>query len=390
MAFLTLKDLDFKEKTVLVRVDFNVPLANGNVTDDKRIRAALPTIEYLLKQKAIVILMSHLGKPDGGVVEELRMDAVAATLSKLLKKPVHKLDDCVGAEVEDFLNECTFGEIVLLENLRFHAEEELNDDDFSQSLAELADVFVNDAFGTMHRAHASVVGITKYLPSCAGFLVEKELTMLGKLLQNPERPFVAIMGGAKVSDKINVIKNLLTKVDALLIGGAMMFTFLALGYEVGKSKVERDKMALAKELLGNKKIVLPTDTIVAPSVDAKATVVSVKEMPAEQIGLDIGPETLATYISILQKAKTVFWNGPMGMFEVKQFAAGTNELAKAMANSKATTVVGGGDAVAAVEQLKLEDKFTHVSTGGGASLEFLEGKKLPGVAALEEAARRKA
>ncbi len=381
----SVKEADVAGKCVLVRVDFNVPLKNGKISDDKRIRAALPTIEFLRKKKAKVILMSHLGRPDGKIAEDLRLGPVALHLSKLLKHPVHYVFDCIGAEIEDTVRGLHEGDVLLLENLRFYPEEEANDIGFAQKLAALADVYVNDAFGVSHRAHTSVHAITKYMPSYAGFLLQKEVDILSSLLKSPKRPFIAIMGGAKVSDKIGVIENLLKKVDAILIGGAMMFTFYkALGYEVGKSKFEADKISLAKSLLkkGKRKIVLPTDMIIASSSDKKGRVCSANKIPKNTMGLDIGPETQAVYAEIISEAKTVFWNGPMGLFEKKSFAKGTFAVAKAMAKAKAVTVVGGGDSVAAVERLKL--KFTHVSTGGGASLELLEGRKLPGIAALDE------
>ncbi len=381
----SVKEADVAGKCVLVRVDFNVPLKDGKISDDKRIRAALPTIEFLRKKKAKVILMSHLGRPDGKVVEDLRLGPIALHLSKLLKHPVHYVFDCIGSDVEDNIRGLHEGDVLLLENLRFYAEEEANDAGFAQKLAALADVYVNDAFGVSHRAHASVHAVTKFLPSYAGFLLQKEVDILSNLLKSPKRPFIAIMGGAKVSDKIGVIESLLKKVDAILIGGAMMFTFYnALGYEVGKSKFESDKIALAKSLLkkGKRKLVLPVDVVVSASQDKKGKVCSVKKMPKSMLGLDIGPETQAIYTEIIREAKTVFWNGPMGLFENKEFAKGTFAVAKAMSKAKAVTVVGGGDSVAAVEKLKLN--FTHVSTGGGASLELLEGKKLPGVAALDE------
>lgn len=383
----SLKEADVKGKRVLVRIDFNVPLKNGKVGDDKRIRAALPTIEFLRKKRAKVILASHLGRPDGKVVEGLRMLPVAERLSKLLKYPVHCSTDCIGAEVEDQVRGLHDGDVLMLENLRFYPEEEANDRMFAQKLAGFADFYVNDAFGTCHRAHASVAAITEFLPAAAGFLLEKEVKMLSSLLKNPKHPFVAIMGGAKVSDKIGVIDNLLKKVDAILIGGAMMFTFYkALGWEIGKSKFEANKLNLAKALLkkGKKKIFLPTDVIVAKATDSKnAKIFPAHKLPKSMLGLDIGPETQEIYAEIIREAKTVFWNGPMGMFENKTFAKGTYAIAKAMSNCKGMTVVGGGDSVAAVEQLKLGSKFSHVSTGGGASLEFLEGKKLPGIAALD-------
>ncbi|HLF54625.1 MAG TPA: phosphoglycerate kinase [Candidatus Nanoarchaeia archaeon] len=381
----SLKEADVKGRRVLVRVDFNIPLKNGKVVDDKRIRAALPTIDFLRKKKAKVILISHLGRPDGKVVEDLRLEPIAHALSKMLKYPVHHEPDCIGSDVEDRVRTLHDGDVLLLENLRFYPEEEADDDLFAQKLAAFADVYVNDAFGTCHRAHASVHAVTRYLPSYAGFLLEKEVKVLSSLLKNPKRPFVAVMGGAKVSDKIKVIENLLKRVDAILIGGAMMFTFYkALGYNIGKSKFEADKVALAKALLkkGKKKLALPIDVVVALSPKAKGKVMSSRSIPKSMMGLDIGPVTQQIYANIIRDAKTVFWNGPMGMFEVKRFAKGTLSIAKAMAECRGVTVVGGGETVSAVE--KLSKKFTHVSTGGGAALEFLEGKSLPGIAALDD------
>ena len=382
-----LKDLDVKQKKVIVRVDFNVPLdTHGRVVDDTRIRAALPTIKYLLKQKAAIILISHLGRPGGKVVEGLRMNSVAKRLQTLLKKKVVKLDECISPDVEDAAEKLKPGEIILLENVRFNPEEEANNPDFAGALASLGKVFVSDAFGTLHRSHASVVGIAKRLPSAAGFLVEKEVKQLSKLLKKPKKPFVAVLGGAKVSDKIEVIKNLLKKVDKLLIGGAMAYTLLkAQGHGIGNSKFEPGKLGLAKKLLklGKKKIVLPVDNVVAKEPKQKSKVVGV-DIPDGLVGLDIGPETAALFCSAVKKAKTVFWNGPLGMFEVKQLAKGTNIVAKCISKVRGFTVVGGGDSVEAVKALKLEKKFSHVSTGGGAALEFLEGKKLPGIIALEQ------
>ncbi|MBN2111820.1 phosphoglycerate kinase [Candidatus Woesearchaeota archaeon] len=386
MKYRTLKDFKFSNKEVLVRVDFNVPLdEKGRITDDKRIRAALPTIKYLIKQNAMVILMSHLGRPKGEIVESLRMDAVAERLSKLLGKEVVKMDECIGSDVEDYVDEMVPGEVILLENLRFYPEEKDNNAEFAQELAELAQFYVNDAFGTCHRADASVEAVTRYLPGCAGFLVEKEIKVMGKALEKPKKPFIAVMGGVKVSDKIEVINNLLKKVDKLLIGGAMMFTFLkAKGHDVGKSIVEDDKIALAKKLLKNRKIVLPVDCVAGDKFEknAKPKIVGVDKIKG--MGLDIGPKTIKMYSDLIKKSKTVIWNGPMGKFEWKKFSKGTDGVAKAMAKSKAVTIVGGGDSAAAVEQLKLEGKMTHVSTGGGASLDFFAGKKLPGLVALEK------
>jgi phosphoglycerate kinase len=384
----SVKEADIAGKCVLVRVGFDVPLKNGRVADDTRLRAALPTINLLRKKKAKVILITHLGRPNGQVVEDFRLAPVAKTLSKLLKYPVLYELDCIGSDVEEKVREMHEGDVLLLENLRFYPEEEANDKGFAQKLAAFSDIYVNDAFSVCHRAHASVSAITEFLPSYAGLSLEKEVAMLSSLLKNPKRPFIAIMGGAKVSDKIGVIKSLLKKVDSILVGGAMMFTFYkALGYEIGKSKFEADKVALAKTLLkkGKKKILLPIDVVVAGSTEAEdAKIYPVSRMPKNVMGLDIGPETQAIYAEIIKEAKTVFWNGPMGMFEKKPFDKGTLSVAKAMASCKGITVVGGGDSVAAIEKAKLSDKFTFVSTGGGASLEFLEGKKLPGLAALDE------
>ncbi len=333
----------------------------------------------------MIILCAHLGRPNGKIDDRLRMDAVAKRLSTLLGKNVAKLDDCIGNDVETFIDEMVPGEVVLLENLRFHQGEKENDPDFSRSLADLAEFYVNDAFGTCHQAHASIIGVPLIIPGCAGFLLQKELEVMGKAMSKPKKPFVAIMGGVKVSDKINAIRNLLKKVDKLLIGGAMMFTFLkAKGYDVGDSLVENDKIALAKELLKNKKIVLPVDAVVGSKFDEKAAAKTVDLDNIKGMGLDIGPKTAKLYSEIIKKAKTVLWNGPMGKFEWKKFAKGTNEIAKAMAKSKGTTIIGGGDSISAVKKLKLEKKMSHLSTGGGASLEFFEGKALSGISALEK------
>ncbi|HDN79718.1 MAG TPA: phosphoglycerate kinase [Chloroflexi bacterium] len=386
----TIRDVDVKGKRVLVRVDFNVPLADGKVADDRRIRAALPTIQYLLDHGAAVILMSHLGRPKGKVVPELRMDPVAERLSQLLGQPVRKLDDCIGPEVEAAVRAMKPGDVILLENTRFHPEERKNDPEFARKLASLADLFVNDAFGTAHRAHASTVGVARYLPAVAGFLMERELRFLGQALESPERPFVALLGGAKISDKIGVIRNLLSKVDALLIGGGMANTFFkAQGYKVGDSLVEDEAIDTAKGLLdeAGDKLILPVDVVIADKVapDAAVKTIKVGDVPAGWRILDIGPETVEFFKGKLQGARTVVWNGPMGVFEVEPFAKGTFAIAEALAELEgATVIVGGGDSAAAVEKAGVADRITHVSTGGGASLEFLEGKELPGVAALED------
>ena len=371
----------------MIRVDFNIPLKNRRITDNKRIKAALPTIKYVLSKKPKqIILMSHLGRPQGEVVEELRLNPIAKELQKLLKRKVKKLSTCTPLKMPK-------DKIILLENLRFIPEEKKNDAKFAKKLASYADVYINDAFGTSHRAHASVEEITRYLPSAAGLLLQKEIDIMGKALANPKRPFLAIMGGVKVSDKIEMINSLLKKVDALLIGGAMMFTFYkSSGIETGRSLVEKDKLKLAKKLLKKSKgkIILPTDTLVASKIDKKARTknVPIYKIPKNMLGVDIGKETIAIYAEIIAKAKTIIWNGPMGVFEIPKFAKGTNAITKALAKSSATTIIGGGDSAAAIEKLKLEKQLTHVSTGGGASLEFLEGKKLPAIAALERNYRK--
>ncbi|MCS7260715.1 MAG: phosphoglycerate kinase [Anaerolineae bacterium] len=387
----TIRDIDVKDKRVLVRVDFNVPLKNGVVTDDRRIVAALPTIQYLLDHGAkAVILMSHLGRPKGGPSPEFSMKPVSARLSELLQRPVIQLNDCIGPEVEQAVASAPPGSVIMLENTRFHPGEEKNDLELAQGMARLADIYVNDAFGSAHRAHSSTEGVARFLPAVAGFLMEKELNYLGKALASPERPFVAIMGGAKISDKIAVIRNLLGKVDTLLIGGGMANTFFkAQGYDVGESLVEDDALDTARELLqeGGDKLVLPVDCVVADrfDADAQSKVVAVNEVPAGWRILDIGPATVAHFGNRLQGAKTVVWNGPMGVFEFPRFAEGTFAIARVLASLQgATTIVGGGDSAAAVEKSGLADKFSHISTGGGASLEFLEGRVLPGVAALQD------
>ena len=387
----TIRDVDVQGKRVLVRVDLNVPLNEaGQVTDDTRIRAVLPTIEYLKQHQARVILASHLGRPKGKFVDSMRLTPVAQRLSQLLGQPVRKLDDVIGPAVQDAVKAMKPGEVVLLENLRFYKQEEENDPEFARQLASLADLYVNDAFGTAHRAHASTEGVARYLPAVAGFLMAKEIDFLSKALENPDRPFVAILGGAKVSDKIGVIKNLLPKVDKLLIGGGMANTFLlAMGHEVGDSLVEEDKLDMARELLasGRDKLLLPVDVVIANafSADADRQIVSVNRVPTGWRIMDIGPQTVQQYSQALQGARTVVWNGPMGVFEFGPFAAGTMAIAHAVADLPgATTIVGGGDSVAAIEAAGVADRITHISTGGGASLEFLEGRELPGVAALQD------
>jgi len=385
----TVKDIDVKGKKVLVRVDFNVPLKDNGVGDDTRIRAALPTIEYLLKQGAAVILCSHLGRPKGGPDPKYSMKPVADYLSGLLKKPVAFASDCIGPVAEAAAKALKPGEVLLLENTRFHPEEEKNDMGMAKQLASLADVFVNDAFGSAHRAHASTEGVTHFLPSVAGFLMEKEIQYLGQAIADPKRPFVAIMGGSKISDKIGVIKNLLTKADSILIGGGMANTFFkAQGYPVADSLVEDDALETAKELLkvGGQKLRLPVDVVLGDKFDADAAMktMAVGPIPDGWRILDVGPETIKAYRKVIEAAGTVVWNGPMGVFEFPKFAVGTFEIAKAVAASKAVSIIGGGDSVAAIQESGLADKITHISTGGGASLEMLEGLELPGVAALQD------
>jgi phosphoglycerate kinase len=384
----TIRDIDVQGKRVLVRVDFNVPLKDGAVADERRIRAALPTIQYLLDQDAAVVLMSHLGRPKGEPKPELRMDPVAKVLSELLERPVTKLDDCIGVQVENAVTAMKPGNVILLENTRFKPGERKNDAMLAEGLAKLGQVFVNDAFGAAHRAHASTEGVAHHLPAVAGLLMEKELIYLGRALAAPEPPFLAILGGAKISDKIGVIQNLLAKVDSLLIGGGMANTFFkAQGYGVGDSLVEDEVLDTARELLesASDRLVLPVDCVVADRFDAEADaqVVPVDQVPVGWRILDIGPATVAHFSNRLAAAKTVVWNGPMGVFEFPRFAEGTFAVARALAGLEgATTIIGGGDSAAAVEQSGLAEEMSHISTGGGASLEFLEGKDLPGVAAL--------
>ncbi|MGE5652926.1 MAG: phosphoglycerate kinase [Bacillota bacterium] len=389
----TIRDIDVRGKRVLVRVDFNVPTDDArNITDDTRIRAALPTIKYLLDQGAKVILTSHFGRPKGKVVDEFRLDKVATHLGDLLGRPVHKTDEFIGPEVKAAAQNIQPGTVMLLENSRFHPGEEKNDPELAKSLAELADVFVNDAFGAAHRAHATTAGVAAHLPSVAGFLMEKELQFLGQALSNPKRPFVAVIGGAKVSDKIAVLDNLVGKVDALIIGGGMANTFLkAKGYEMGQSLVEADKVEIAKMIMDQAKakgvhLLLPVDLVVAEEfkADALHRVVEADHVGSDERALDIGPESIDLFAQELRNAATVVWNGPMGVFEMDAFATGTKGVAVAIANSHAVSIIGGGDSAAAVEAAGVADKMSHISTGGGASLEFLEGKVLPGVAALND------
>ena len=383
----TIRDIDIKGKKVLVRVDFNVPLNETGVGDDTRIRAALPTIQYLLDGGAAVILCSHLGRPKGGPDPKYSLRPVAEHLSSLIGKPVKFSSDCIGPEAKEAAEELKPVEVLMLENTRFHAEEEKNDAEMARQLASLADLYVNDAFGTAHRAHASTEGVTHFLPAAAGFLLEKEIKYLGQVIANPQRPFVAIMGGAKISDKIGVIKNLLTRADAILIGGGMANTFMkAQGLAVADSLVEDDSLGIARALFeeAGGKIHLPVDMVVANqyAADAESKTLKVQDVPDGWRILDIGPETVKAFRAIIATARTVVWNGPMGVFEFPKFAEGTFGVAKAVADSAAVSVIGGGESVAAIQQSGLADKITHISTGGGASLEMLEGLELPGVAAL--------
>jgi phosphoglycerate kinase len=383
----TVKDIDLKGKRVLMRVDFNVPMADGKVTDDKRIKASLPTIQYVLEQGASVILMSHLGRPKGGPEPVFSLKAAAEVLAGLLGKPVQMAPDCIGPQVEEMAKALKPGDVLMLENTRFHAGEEKNDLELARQMAKLGDVYVNDAFGSAHRAHSSTEGVTHFLPSVAGFLMELELEYLGRATANPEHPYIAILGGAKISDKIAVVENLLTKCDKLIIGGGMANTFLAAkGFNMQDSLVEPTSIETARNILaksGNK-IILPVDAVIADKFEAEANskVVDADKIPAGWRMMDVGPKTLEAYKQALNGAKLVVWNGPVGVFEMPKFAEGTFALAKLLAGSGATTVIGGGDSASAVKKAGVAKQMTHVSTGGGASLEFLEGKELPGVAAL--------
>ncbi|MCE5199198.1 MAG: phosphoglycerate kinase [Armatimonadota bacterium] len=397
----TVKDIDVRGKRVLVRVDFNVPLdADRKITDDRRIVAALPTIKYLIDNGARVILVSHLGRPEtdenGNVtpdsVKKFNLDPVAQRLSDLLGKPVKKASDCIGDEVKAAAMSLQDGDVLLLENVRFYKKETKNDPKFAEQLASIAELYVNDAFGTAHRAHASTEGVTKFVPGVAGFLMEKELDYLGRALGNPDRPFLAILGGAKVADKIPVIDNLLTKVNSLIIGGGMAYTFFkAQGFEIGQSLLDEAGIELAKNAMKKASdlgvtLLLPVDVVVGKefSNDTESKVVPVDQIPSDWMGMDIGPETVKKFTEAINSSKTIVWNGPMGVFEMPNFAKGTRAVAEALANADATTIIGGGDSAAAVEQMGFAAKMSHVSTGGGASLEFLEGKELPGVVALQD------
>lgn len=388
----SIRDVELAGKRVFCRVDFNVPMQDGIITDDTRIRAAVPTIQFLVEAGAKVILASHFGRPKGQVVEEMRLTPVAAHLSTLLGKDVKKLDDSIGVEVEAAVQQMEAGDVILLENVRFHAGEEKNDPEIAKSFAALADLFVNDAFGTAHRAHASTAGIANYIPAVAGLLMEKEIRFMGGALSRPERPFTAIVGGAKVKDKIAVIENLLTKVDHLIIGGGMANTFLkAQGFGIGASLCEDDKLELARTLMAQAKernvsLLMPVDVVVADrfAADAEKQTVSIDAIPDGWMALDIGPKTVEQYHKVIVDSKTVVWNGPMGVFEMDAFAQGTIGVAKAMSECSGTTIIGGGDSVAAVEKAGVAEQMTHISTGGGASLEFMEGKELPGVAVLAD------
>ena len=392
MAKLTLEDINLVNKVVLLRADFNVPQdANLNITDDTRIRSTLPTLKYILEKNAKkLIIMSHLGRPDGKIVAKYSLKPVAIRLQELLKEPVLFLNDCIGKNINQEIAETEI-RVILLENLRFHAEEEANDVNFAKQLASLAEVFVNDAFGTAHRAHASTEGVTHFLKSAAGMLLEKEIKYLGDAVSNPQKPFMVILGGAKVTDKIGVIENLLPKSDAIIIGGGMAYTFLkSQGKQIGNSKLEKEKLEVAKSILDkakqlNKEILLPIDHVVVDNIDAQAKTEIVGEnIPEGKIAVDIGPKTIKLFEERLKSAKTIVWNGPLGIFEMDAFSKGTLEVAKFISTLKTTSIIGGGDTAAAMAKFNLEDKMSHISTGGGASLEFLEGKILPGIAALTD------
>ncbi|UJL45279.1 phosphoglycerate kinase [Virgibacillus sp. NKC19-16] len=388
----TLQDIDAGGKKVFCRVDFNVPMQDGEVTDETRIRAARPTIEYLAEKGAKVILASHLGRPKGEAADELRLDPVAKSLSNLIGKDIVKTDSVYGPEVDEAISGLNDGDILLLENVRFEAGEEKNDPELIQAFADMADIYVNDAFGAAHRAHASTTGVAEKLPAAAGYLMEKEIEVLGKALENPERPFTAIIGGAKVKDKINVIDHLLDKVDNLIIGGGLAYTFVkAQGHEVGKSLLEEDKIDLAKDFMKKAEekgvqFLLPTDVVVADdfSETANTKITDIDQIPADWEALDIGPKTRETYSQVVADSKLVIWNGPMGVFEMNAFAGGTRSVAESLANTEGYTIIGGGDSAAAVEKFGFAEDMDHVSTGGGASLEFMEGKVLPGVEALND------
>ncbi|WP_110928512.1 phosphoglycerate kinase [Bacillus massiliglaciei] len=389
----SIKDIEVSGKKVFCRVDFNVPMEDGKVSDDTRIRAALPTIDYLVEQGAKVILASHLGRPKGQAVEELRLTPVAERLRELSGKKVTKVDEAYGETVEREIAKMENGDILLLENVRFYPGEEKNDPELAKAFAGLADIYVNDAFGAAHRAHASTEGIAHHLPAVSGLLMQKELDVLGSALSNPERPFTAIIGGAKVKDKIGVIENLLEKVDNLIIGGGLAYTFIkAQGYEIGQSLLEEDKIELAKSFIDKAeekgvKLYMPLDAVITPefSKDAVTAICDIDSIPADKMSLDIGPETRSRYAEVIKNSKLVIWNGPMGVFEFDKFAEGTKAVAQALADSEGTySIVGGGDSAAAAEKFGLADKMSHISTGGGASLEFMEGKELPGVVALND------
>lgn len=392
LAKKSIQDVELQGKRVFVRVDFNVPMEEGNITDDTRIRAAIPTIQALVDQGAKVILASHLGRPKGEVNEDMRLTAAGERLAQLMNKDVNKLDESIGEAVEAAIANMNDGDIVLLENVRFHKGEEKNDEQLAKAFANLADVYVNDAFGAAHRAHASTEGIANHIPAVSGFLMQKELDVLGKALSAPEKPFTAIIGGSKVKDKIGVIENLLNKVDHLLIGGGLSFTFIkAMGYEIGNSLLEEDKIDLAKSFIEKAKekgveLHLPIDAVVASefSKDAETKVVNIDAIPAGWMGLDIGPKTVAKYEEVIKSSKLIIWNGPMGVFEMEKFANGTRSVAEAMAQTDGYTIIGGGDSAAAVEKFEVADKMDHISTGGGASLELMEGKELPGIVALND------